>query len=134
MIIFEFENDPQLLEVHVFRATKYTGTITESEEMRPQWWAVKEIPFALMWKDDQMWFPLMLEGKPFCAYFVFRDHDTILTYSLKPTPQSEFAKTNWAAIREAAVPFADWQRAHKKTADTDEKQQTPTATASSASV
>ena len=30
-LIFEFVGDPQLLEVHVFNATKYHGTPTESD-------------------------------------------------------------------------------------------------------
>ncbi len=30
-IIFEFAGDPQLLEVHVFTANKFTGTPTETE-------------------------------------------------------------------------------------------------------
>lgn len=30
IIAFEFEKDPTLLEVHVFQATKYTGSPTET--------------------------------------------------------------------------------------------------------
>lgn len=69
---------PTILQVHVFRATKFTGTVTEtyvhsshhrqmlrpktpdadawcvhSEEMAPQWFGVDDIPFLDMWPDDQ---------------------------------------------------------------------------------
>ena len=31
ILMFEFIDDPQLLEVHVFTTTKYRGTLTESD-------------------------------------------------------------------------------------------------------
>lgn len=36
-IVFEFEGHPELLEVHVFRATRFEGEPRESEEMAPRW-------------------------------------------------------------------------------------------------
>lgn len=31
VIMFEFEGEPQLMEVHVFRTEKFSGVVTESE-------------------------------------------------------------------------------------------------------
>ena len=31
VIVFEFVDDPQLLEVHVFRTEQYSGEVTETE-------------------------------------------------------------------------------------------------------
>jgi hypothetical protein len=39
--------------------------------MRPEWFAEGEIPFGNMWKDDEIWFPKMLEGQCFLAEFHF---------------------------------------------------------------
>lgn len=78
---FEFENSTELLEVHVFRASQFTGVPTErwngeknsifqwlislslwylfclgylySDEMRPQWFDADSIPFDHMWADDR---------------------------------------------------------------------------------
>jgi len=36
-ITFEFVDHPEVLEVHVFHATKYAGEPTEGDEMRPEW-------------------------------------------------------------------------------------------------
>jgi hypothetical protein len=33
-------------QVHVFRATKFAGEPAETEEMRPQWFDIADIPFA----------------------------------------------------------------------------------------
>eukprot|EP00054_Salpingoeca_dolichothecata_P022190 m.144576 g.144576 ORF g.144576 m.144576 type:complete len:160 (-) comp24256_c1_seq1:119-598(-) len=83
LLLFEFKGDPKWLEVHVFRCTKYSGTITESEEMKPQWFSKDNIPFASMWKDDGYWFPLMLASKPFTGYFLFEGQTKVLEYRLE---------------------------------------------------
>ena len=31
VLLFEFVNEPQFLEVHVFRTTRFSGEVTESE-------------------------------------------------------------------------------------------------------
>lgn len=36
-IVFDFHGHPERLEVHVFRATRWTGEPRECDEMRPQW-------------------------------------------------------------------------------------------------
>ena len=66
------------MEVHVFKAEEFKGEPIETEEMKPQWFFVDEIPFADMWPDDRYWFPLFLKGRKFKARFVFADHNTLL--------------------------------------------------------
>ena len=68
---FEFENDPTMLEVHIFRIESYDGVPKESEEMKPQWFNVDEIPFSQMWSDDLYWFPLFLKGRTFKGRLLF---------------------------------------------------------------
>ncbi len=73
------------LQVHVFKATDFTGEPIEGEEMDPQWFRVSEIPFSSMWPDDIFWMPLFLENKKFKGRFVFEKSDTILEQELKET-------------------------------------------------
>jgi 8-oxo-dGTP diphosphatase/2-hydroxy-dATP diphosphatase len=68
---FEFEDDFSLLEVHVYSIDKYEGNPEETEEMRPQWFPVEEIPFDNMWSSDIFWLPLFLSGKKFKGTFCF---------------------------------------------------------------
>ncbi len=68
---FRFENDPVMLEVHVFGVTEFNGDPKESEEMKPQWFFIDEIPFSQMWPDDLYWMPLFLSGKKFKGEFLF---------------------------------------------------------------
>ncbi len=73
----------QILEVHIFRATEFTGEPSESDEMKPQWFNVDEVPYDSMWPDDKYWFPLFLEGKKFHGKFLFGEGDVVLEYSLQ---------------------------------------------------
>ncbi|XP_076299293.1 oxidized purine nucleoside triphosphate hydrolase [Lasioglossum baleicum] len=80
---FEFEGVETQLEVHVFETFKYDGKATESEEMRPEWYNIKDIPFKQMWPDDEYWFPYMLRGELFKGYFLYRGHDLIVKHKVE---------------------------------------------------
>ena len=56
---------------YVYFADSYSGTMQETEEARPFWCPVKEIPYNKMWEDDQYWLPIALEGKRFTGSFIF---------------------------------------------------------------
>src|SRR3989344_4954019 len=80
---FEFNDNPEIIEAHIFRADFFIGEPKETEEMRPQWFHIDEIPFADMWPDDVHWFPLFLEGKKFKGKFLFGENDKILEKNLE---------------------------------------------------
>lgn len=79
---FKFMGNPEILEVHIFKATDFLGEPAESEEMKPQWFDVDEIPFSSMWPDDIYWIPLFLGGKKFKGKFLFGKADIILKKEL----------------------------------------------------
>ncbi|XP_034638831.1 7,8-dihydro-8-oxoguanine triphosphatase isoform X1 [Trachemys scripta elegans] len=82
-ITFEFVGNSELMEVHIFRTDSFHGEPTESDEMRPQWFQLDQVPFSHMWPDDVYWFPLLLQKKSFQGYFKFQGLDTILEYTLR---------------------------------------------------
>jgi 8-oxo-dGTP diphosphatase len=69
--------DGYSLKGFVFTSQKYSGKIKETEEAKPFWCNLNEIPYEDMWADDKFWLPLMLSGKKFSGYFVF-DNDKML--------------------------------------------------------
>ncbi len=79
---FEWRDKPEIIQVHIFEAKNFEGEPIESEEMKPQWFHVNEIPFEEMWPDDKHWFPLFLDGKKFKGRFLFDQADNILDYEL----------------------------------------------------
>lgn len=86
---FQNQGDKDLIEVHVFRVIDYAGEPVESEEMRPQWFKIDEIPFDTMWVDDQYWIPLYLANKLFQGSFLFRDFKEVLKYSVEEVEKLE---------------------------------------------
>ena len=78
VIEFEFKGNPEILKVHVFKASEFDGEPTESDEMRPKWFSVDKIPFSKMWPDDAHWLPHVLAGKKGKAKFWFDGFDKIV--------------------------------------------------------
>ncbi|KAH8102275.1 NUDIX hydrolase domain-like protein [Cristinia sonorae] len=75
-------------DIHIFVADEYSGMITETEEMRPQWFSTSAMPpttqapgepallpiqYDHMWADDIHWFPLLLANKKFAGRADFAD-------------------------------------------------------------
>ncbi len=69
--------------MHIFRCSEFSGEPSETEEMRPQWFAFSEIPFAQMWPDDSLWIPDFLAGKTIKGEFQFSDPKTITSHTLE---------------------------------------------------
>jgi 8-oxo-dGTP diphosphatase / 2-hydroxy-dATP diphosphatase len=85
---FRFEDQPgEVLEVHIFSTTNFTGEPTESEEMRPQWFEINTIPYKEMWPDDIYWLPELLKGRCFTGSFLFGPHDAVLEHTLAFVPK-----------------------------------------------
>lgn len=84
---FSFDSDPKELEVHVFRVTEFSGEPSESEEMKPKWFDVGDVPYDNMWHSDILWLPLLLEGKSFRGAFHY-DRPSTPEYAGKILRQS----------------------------------------------
>lgn len=82
IVDFEFKGNSEIFEVHIFKTRNFSGEPTESDEMKPQWWDIDEIPFKEMWPDDIYWMPLFLDGKKFKGKFIFGESDIILEQEL----------------------------------------------------
>lgn len=74
--------DGYSIDCHVFAADAAIGTATETDEAVPFWCAEDAIPYQNMWSDDRIWLPLLLEGRPFAAWFIF-DGDLMLWHELR---------------------------------------------------
>jgi 8-oxo-dGTP diphosphatase len=67
---FQMSDYPSIL-CHVFLASDFTGTPTETDEAVPLWVPLDAIPYGRMWDDDIHWLPLVLQGKSLLGKFVF---------------------------------------------------------------
>lgn len=80
---FSWEGNPEIFEMHIFKANEFLGEPKESEEMKPQWFKADQIPFDLMWPDDRYWMHLFLDNKEFKGRFLFGENDVVLSYELR---------------------------------------------------
>lgn len=80
---FEFEDDPVLLEVHVFDTFMFEGNIIDTDEMRPKWFNLSDVPYERMWASNSLWFPYLFKGIPFKGYFLYRKENLILKYNIE---------------------------------------------------
>lgn len=62
---------------HTYICTAWTGEPTESDEMKPQWFAQNTIPYSDMWPDDILWLPQVLAGKQLETFFAFDKNNTL---------------------------------------------------------
>lgn len=79
-LMFEFTDGFSILG-EVFRATRFEGTPTETDEALPVWFSIDELPWHNMWADDPVWYPKLIAGEPFTGRFLF-DGKTMLDYEL----------------------------------------------------
>ena len=75
--------------MHLYEAQGCQGEIIVSDEMRPQWHTVSEIPkmFDQMWADDEIWWAPFIEPYneakgEFVGYFRFETQENISAYRL----------------------------------------------------
>lgn len=76
---FYFSGNPAWNQrVHAYFCDRWEGEPAESEEMKPMWFSVSEIPYWKMWPDDKFWLPAVLKGDKVKATFKFGENDAIL--------------------------------------------------------
>lgn len=78
-IVFSFPNKSDWNQFcHVYFCTEWDGNPTETEEMKPKWFSIPEIPFKEMWSDDIFWLPKVLNNSLIKAQFSFDENNAIL--------------------------------------------------------
>lgn len=58
-------------DVHIYIVKQGQGKIIETDEMKPEWFRVDQIPYAAMWQDDIHWLPQVLQGEKIKGKVIF---------------------------------------------------------------
>jgi mutator protein MutT len=83
-IEFVFPEKPDWNQyMHTYFAREWEGDPSESEEMRPRWFSVKNLPFDEMWPDDEYWVPKVLVGDIVRAAFEFNEDGSIISKKVR---------------------------------------------------
>jgi len=63
--------------VHVYFSENWENEPIETEEMKPQWFRITEVPFEEMWSDDIFWLPQVIKGNLLKAEFEFGEDERV---------------------------------------------------------
>lgn len=70
-IIFVLSQEGKYVLMHTFLALDWENEPVESEEMKPEWFEVDNVPYEQMWKSDKEWLPIILSGKKIRARYTY---------------------------------------------------------------
>ena len=62
---------------YVFTTGTWEGELKECDEAKPFWADRNNLDYDMMWKDDKLWLPLLLDGKEVEGWFVFDDREML---------------------------------------------------------
>ncbi len=82
VLVTHNSNRPDV-ELHIFKTFEYSGLLQESDEMKPRWFFLKEIPYDKMWPNDRYLLPIFLDGRKCIGHFYLENEKEIIKYRLK---------------------------------------------------
>ena len=84
---FTFPHKPSSNQVvHVYIVTQWEGEPRESEEMmKPEWFAINNVPYREMWEADTHWIPHVLKGEYVTARFVYGEGNKLVSHEVSTT-------------------------------------------------
>ena len=85
-IVFDnlyYKGTPESHMMHIFIGTKWSGKLIETDEIKPQWFNISDLPYDRMWIDDTHWLPEVLRGNKVEAWFHFNEKDVFTDFWVK---------------------------------------------------
>ncbi len=70
------------MNVHIYLVENWKNEPSESEEMKPKWFKVENIPYEDMWEDDKYWLHHILNDKEILGTITFNKDNVIRKISL----------------------------------------------------
>ncbi|KAF8067738.1 NUDIX hydrolase domain-like protein [Lyophyllum atratum] len=86
-LLFLSEGADVAFHIEIYRADEYSGVITETDEMRPEWFSIpssagseaSSIPFEKMWDTDPYWLPLLFSKTVFVGRADFKQEGDVFS-------------------------------------------------------
>lgn len=78
-----YKGEEQNVIFYLYVATEYEGKLKESDEMKPYWFDLDNIPYDKMFEDDSYWMPIVLEGNKIQAFFEYDKEWKMVRHEVK---------------------------------------------------
>ena len=94
-VIFDdlwYKGAPEKTPMYVFVATEWEGEPRESDEVKPEWVALSDIPYEKMWYDAQVYLPRIIRGEKFEAYFRYDERNECVEERVLNIPEKVLAR------------------------------------------
>lgn len=90
--LLSYKGEDSIETMYVFIAKDYKGEVSESEEMRPMWFNLEDIPYSKMWAGDVLWLKHVLAGKKVKANLTFNIDNTLKNYKIDVVGEQKWEK------------------------------------------
>ncbi len=81
ILYFYFDFKPEWNQkVVIFMINDFKWILQETEEMKPEWFSIDQIPYNQMWKDDIIWLPRIINWEKVEYDFYFDKKWNIANY------------------------------------------------------
>ena len=81
-----YKGEPETDITHIFISEDFSGKITETDELEPDWYDINNLPFAKMWSDAEHWMPEILRGNTVDAFFRYGKDNTYTDFKVELVP------------------------------------------------
>ena len=81
LIRFYFDNVPTIA-CAVYLLSSWEGEPIETDEMRPEWFSINDLPYNAMWAADREWVPMILSGRTISADVYFSADGSVVEKSM----------------------------------------------------
>ena len=78
-----YKGEEQNVIFYLYVATEYEGKLKESDELKPYWFDLDNIPYDKMFEDDSYWMPIVLEGNKIQAFFEYDKEWKMVRHEVK---------------------------------------------------
>lgn len=78
-----YKGEEQNVIFYLYVGTEYEGELKESDEIKPYWFDLNEIPYDKMFEDDLYWMPKVLSGNKVKAFFKYDKEWNMIEHEVK---------------------------------------------------
>ncbi len=86
-----FKGVPETNIMHVFLCEDFEGDPVETDEIKPEWYPINDLPYNKMWGDDEHWLPEVLRGNKVDAYFHYNEKNEFTDFKVNIVPDKLIA-------------------------------------------